>query len=400
MRPSDRGCIVAAILALAVNGASAGERTRSLEALVRLLADGSDEDRLKAAAEIRQRGRRARKAIPALVAALGDRKHEVASLCSDALAEHEAAAVPHIVRVLDLYMRPGTKSIKRIQLAQRGLMIDVLGRIGPEATAAIPVLLRIYAGDDVLSVRLRAVRALWRIRGCTRETIDLLVKGLKAGIVASDESACAVAADALGEIGPEAHLAVPALLDAAAVDPRRRRFLKGPDRGIIAAEQALTSIGETAIPGLVQALGVPRRAPIASRILSRIGEPAVPSLSAAVARDDIRCRWALHSLALIGGRAKRAIPAVKHALEHSSGHTLVAAGWAYWKITAHPTAAITAHCRALQDPSPTVRVSAARRLGQMGAFAKPALAALNARIDDPDGAVRSAVRRTVEAISR
>jgi HEAT repeat protein len=402
MRPFSCGCVSAAALTILLTGAFAdGDSQHSLEVLIRLLTEGSDEDRLRSAAEIRRRGRKARKAIPALLAALDDRKHEVTSLCSDALAEQGSASVPHIVRALEMHMRPGTKSIKRVRLAQRGLMIDILGRIGPDAIAAVPTLSRVYNGDDVLGVRLRAVRALWKIQGRTQKTVDLLVEGLRAGIVAFDESACAVAADTLAEIGSDAHVAVPALLDAVAVDPRRRHFLTGPDMGIIAAEKALASIGEKAIPALVRALGVKGHGTAASRILSRIGEPAVPYLSTAVAEGNTdRTRWALYTLALIGKRARPAIPAVKRALERSSGHTLVAAGWAYWAITADPSPAVNAYSRALQDASPSVRAAAAKRLGQMGVFAKPALPALAACIDDPDSAVRRAALSAIEAIRR
>jgi hypothetical protein len=91
-----------------------------------------------------------------------------------------------------------------------------LGEAGPDAREAIPTLIPLTQYDPDPRVRAEAAAALWRIdRRPTR-----IVPTLLAVLGQTDEVARWVAADCLGEIGPDAADAVPALWTAYALPYR------------------------------------------------------------------------------------------------------------------------------------------------------------------------------------
>lgn len=85
----------------------------------------------------------------------------------------------------------------------RRSLIDALGRIGPGAKSAAPVLVSML---DEKPLRCYAAFSLGNIRLASRAVISGLTKSLRAG------NYCA--ASALGQFGPKAKVAVPALLEA------------------------------------------------------------------------------------------------------------------------------------------------------------------------------------------
>jgi HEAT repeat protein len=115
------------------------------------------------------------------------------------------AAVPHLIKSLDDPDNPNPT--EAVSVSRRAA--SSLGQIGPKAQAAIPVLMNLLkCKDDHL--RNQVVLSLARIGGSDDE------KTLKALIsILQDPNECSVhgmAARGLGEIGPSARAAVPALI--------------------------------------------------------------------------------------------------------------------------------------------------------------------------------------------
>ena len=110
---------------------------------------------------------------------------------------------------------------------------DALGKIGPPAREAIPLLTT--AMNDLTSLpraRVKAAQALWRIDRRHRESEPVLIEVLKSGEYFFKRRD---AARILGEIGPPARLAIPAL----------KAALKDPHPQVRrAATEAIASIGE------------------------------------------------------------------------------------------------------------------------------------------------------------
>jgi HEAT repeat protein len=85
-----------------------------------------------------------------------------------------------------------------------------LADVGPPANAATASLIRLAMWDQSLRVRVQAAAALWRIDRRDRLAVPVLIEGVQS----DDEHALWIAADCLGDIGPEAREAVPALREA------------------------------------------------------------------------------------------------------------------------------------------------------------------------------------------
>jgi hypothetical protein len=87
---------------------------------------------------------------------------------------------------------------------------QALGQLGTEAKEAVPALTTAALRDTDFRVRLEAAVALWRIDKRAVRALPVLIEALKA----DDESQRWIAGDCLGEMGPEARPAVPALVEA------------------------------------------------------------------------------------------------------------------------------------------------------------------------------------------
>ena len=100
------------------------------------------------------------------------------------------------------------KSLSLGSSLRRGT-IEALGNMGPAAVDAVPVLRSFLSdhGDFSLGNRVFSAKALWEITGQTNASLPILVEALKV-----ENSFWA--ADILGSMGPDASLAIPALVDA------------------------------------------------------------------------------------------------------------------------------------------------------------------------------------------
>lgn len=236
-----------------------------------------------------------------------------------------------------------------------------IGNIGGEARQAEPYLISALE-DSAFEVRLSAAEALAKV-GRIDIGVPFLVRQLRSEHVSERY----FAAQGLGNIGPDAKDAVPALARALEADASVRcpaaialgqirlavgnvvqllgQALQDEDRNVRwAAAGALGNIGaqaKEAIPLLRQALddrdeGVRQTA---AEALVKLGVPgrAVPVLIASL-EDKHWCnrRWAAKILGDVGPPAKAAIPALRKALKDEHAEVREAATEALKKIQAAP----------------------------------------------------------------
>ena len=173
-----------------------------------------------------------------------------------------------------------------------------LGRIGPDAVETIPSLIHAL-GDRKVDVRREAVQALGWIGSQANEVVPALIGSLKD----PDADIRFKAALTLGEFGSMAKAAVPALIDALD-DPDElvRRFVP----------QALGGIGpdaKDAVPALILGFKDKEVSTYAPSALGKIGKVAVPALIDALKDEDQNVRnKSASALGYIGPDAKAAVP--------------------------------------------------------------------------------------------
>ena len=142
-----------------------------------------------------QFGPAAQPAVPKLMAALTSRDQRVRRQAATALEKIGTEAVPALVTALT----EGTPDI-------RPSVTQIFGRMGPIAGAAIPALTRLLHDPDA-RLRLQAAQALWDVEHAAERIVPTLLEGLRDQNL-SQRRFCA---QFLRQIGPLAPSAVPAL---------------------------------------------------------------------------------------------------------------------------------------------------------------------------------------------
>jgi HEAT repeat protein len=100
---------------------------------------------------------------------------------------------------------------------------QTLGQLGPEAREAVPALTTAALHDEDLHVRVEAGIAIWRIDKRAGRVLPVLAEALQS----DDEVLRWTAAECLGEMGPDARDAVPALLEALRANYKARLIRAG-----------------------------------------------------------------------------------------------------------------------------------------------------------------------------
>jgi hypothetical protein len=189
--------------------------------LVKLLKGESPSVRSAAAFglhELRLSGADIKDAISGLIGALNDQSPMVRFFSAEALGYAGPEAEPAIPALILLLNDP--KSAVRIDDDIRPTASKALGEIGPKAKAALPALRNLLTNNDAY-LRIVTAVAIWRIDGDVTNTLPVLIQGL----TQVDEGSKGEVADGIGEMGPRAKAAVPALLHELNLPPSPDEFL-------------------------------------------------------------------------------------------------------------------------------------------------------------------------------
>jgi HEAT repeat protein len=240
-----------------------------------------------------------------------------------------ADAVPLLARTLSSkhvsVRRNAARAIGKIAAAQTGGSIGPTSPISPIGPMLGPNeiadLLKLLSGDEDAAVRVSAAIVLWQIQRHPK-----VIPALESMLRSRQGSTAPEAAFAVGELGPDAEPAVPALVAALAhPDNDTRR----------AAAHSLGRIGPAAIPALRNAIGSGEDQAKCHVVeaLGWIGPSSVDALIGALASPSppVR-RSAARALGRLGPAAKQAEPALVKAVSDPESELRDAAAAALKRI--------------------------------------------------------------------
>ncbi len=288
---SSRTVRAAAAWALGDVGPAAASAVPSLR---RLLQDRDGFVRAGALFGLGGIGASARAAVPAIIARLEDSDERVRWRAADALG--------NICLDRDA-VEPLVELVRRERGLGRGLAAEALGRLGPQAGAAVPDLIT-ATSDYRPEVRWRAVWALGRIGPAAAPAAFAL------RIALADPDVRWRAAEALGAIGPGAADTVPDLVSLLHDPSSSVRWRAAVALGAIGSPQAAEALAE-AVRDPAENV---RLASVAALIQLRAAPPvAEPAYVIAFADDDPRVRAqavrGLGRLAVLSNAGRRALKA-------------------------------------------------------------------------------------------
>jgi len=338
-------------------------------------------------------GETASAALPAMIPLLKDGAADVRFFTAMALGKMGAAAVPGVTGLLH-----DTNTVVRAAAAQ------ALGRIGPKASRSLPELKPLIQ-DKNAAVRTEAVQALGRIE--KQNAVPMLIELLQSNVTDVREAAF----DALGEMGPAAKAALPALTEilrrpATAADTVNDGFYggfysQGPKADAMQTVCFMSELPEAsdaiiASTSLFRGNGEKGLCP--ALLFSAMGpnaKPAIPALIKLLQETNRMNRgYVAKALGAIGPSAAAAIPALADLLEDKNQFARVSAAEALGHLG---PSAVPTLVQALQNKNWLVRAKAAEGLGALGSTAAPAATALREKLQDTDAEVR---RCATVALSR
>lgn len=301
------------------------DAAEAVPALIRAMDDSNQAVRNRSATALGKIGPAAKDAVPILVRSVDRGSHEVSrQSVTEAIARIGTPAVPELIRGLEDQAE-----------FTRGVAAESLGRIGPSANEAVPVLAEMAQKEPQIVMRLVAADALWRTVRDER-AIPILLEALRVGTAQNQLFAMKI----LAEVGPA---------------------------------------GKDAVPFLISVLN--RADPFQSRDTSA---------------EKRRPEDAAKTLGRIGPEARAAVPALEAALEDPDGNIRTSTGLALWRI-AHSELALKALSGELHDPDQNTRFDAAMALGEIGPAAQSAVPALIEALKN-DPSIRSITAKALAQI--
>jgi HEAT repeat protein len=349
--------------------AQAGEGKAALDRLREALKDEDGKLRAAAVHALGWMGPEAREALPELRQALRDADPVVRVRAAWALWEVDRQTrdtVPLLIQEAQIRLRqpPGVTALR------------MLGRMGPEAKAAVPDLLALMKREPDLGTRLELARTLGAIGPASREAVPALLELARDVHVFWGREADELSDHEGGREKPT--FSRPLALTDADLRREARRVLAGRSDSVVPALQELldnltTGLGEEVV-----------------QTLARLGAPAVPALVKALGDADpvyrVTTAWAL---AEMGEKAGDAVPALREALKDREPEVRAHAARALWKADPELARdAVPVLAAVLAEDDPTARIQAARTLSEMGTEAGAAAPALKRSLRDREKYVR------------
>jgi HEAT repeat protein len=271
----------------------------------------------------------------------------------------------------------------------RGAAAKALGRLGTNATAAVPALSMALRDNDG-RVRWEAATALGSIG---KDSVLVLITSLEE----EDARTRHAAAYALGQIGSEASQAVPALA----------RSLNDQDMAVRnSSSYSLAAIGAG---GVLALLDVAEHGPQPARLaaMNTLTNSYLPALT--VTREFFRMaksespeerRQAIVALGAIGPVGSSAVYASLEALDDPALEVRLAAIQTLGARAGTNQNAVQALIECLKAESPRVREEAARALGSIADAARAAVPELARLTQDKEESVRVAAKTAMEKIGQ
>jgi HEAT repeat protein len=173
--------------------------------LISLLKDPDRDVRVRVLAALGTLGGQAHRVMPVLRAAL---KETALKDDDESVRSHAAHALLQVGPEPDSELAGLTDSLQNELEVLRFHAAAALGDLGPDARPALSPLIHAALWDEDPAVRVEAAVALWKI---DRNKRPLVIPALIKALADDNELICWIAADCLGQIGPEAREAVPAL---------------------------------------------------------------------------------------------------------------------------------------------------------------------------------------------
>lgn len=274
--PQDERAVRALVLALRDENQEVQRALRKIGPIDHLSAALRHRDvriRRGAAEVLGDLGPRASDAVPALVKALSDKRPVVRVRAAQALGSIAAASG----------IEPLTAALNDPSPSVRSAATESLGRMRAKSSL---LALRQKLSDPEPSVRVKAAQAIWRVDCDAALVVPVLIRALR------DRTAGGDAKFVLGEIGPAAQDAVPALVQSLR-EERVGRPLRTPPSSAL----ALGRIGRPAVLGLIAVLKndypeVRTSAVIALGFVGKAAQDAVPYLMPMLADKNLEVRQA------------------------------------------------------------------------------------------------------------
>jgi HEAT repeat protein len=338
--------------------------------LVPLLKHRAARVRREAATALLYLGRKARPAVPALVAALKDRDklvQEYAARTLLGLREKVELILPILVR----HYADGED--------------DFLPRVGPAARRAIPALQKMLEDKKDPFTRLRVARELVLLGASVERALAVLVEQLED----KNDKLSATASGVLCSLGSRVRPAVPALLQLLRHKNKETRLL--------AAKVLSTQGGKPGRAALAMLLGLlkDRRnsrtlrfsAAYALRPHGPAAAEAVPDLVVLIKEEAIDVRYLLPVLATLGRHARPMVPLLRVALRKSMDHVSVVE--CLEALGPHAAEVVPELMALLEVCDRQLRKAGAAALGAMEQGGRRAVPRLRALLDDDDPGVRA-----------
>lgn len=380
-------------------------------------------------ANLKEVDRDTRDAVMGALIAIG---HDTVRPLIAALSDPDAIARKHAAQTLGKLASLPQRTVPALNAALadsepqvRQAAATALSAFDSDALDAVPALAELL-NDPSAQVRIQAAKTIARISPDHTEALGFLMELLR------DETPRPELARAIGEIGPNAHTAIPVIVHAF------KNSSKRSDSAIAEARKAATSgKGETNAldrllwsegyfrSNLAQALGkmgpaAAKAVPLlagaladhqdyfarsdAADALGQIGIPArtaVPELISAVNDSNSNMRWhAIAALAAIDPENDAVLGTLVRSLTDENKEVRLNVVQALAMMQTGRMKRIDALVRATRDPNHEVRLAALRSLSTYGPDAAAALPALTRLLNDRFRSVREAAILAMHSLAR